>query len=132
MNKVILIGNVTRDLELQTTNNGKYNCRFPIAIKRRYKNEKGDFDSDFFSIVTWGTMAENCAKYLKKGSKVAVEGMLQTRTYEKDGVKHYAVDVIARSVEFIDHPTTDNNSKENKNKESLPELTEIDDDGLPF
>ena len=102
MNKCIFIGNLTRDPEFQTTGSGVSLCRFSIAVNRTYANASGERETDFINIVTWRGLAENCNKYLSKGSKVCVVGSLQNRTYEdKDGNKRYNVDIVAEDVEFI-------------------------------
>ena len=88
MNKVILVGNLTRDPELTETPSGVAVCRFAIAVSRDYANADGTRETDFFNITVWRGRAENCGKYLKKGNKVAVIGSLQNRSYEdKDGIK---------------------------------------------
>ena len=103
MNKVYLIGNLTRDPEIRTTASGVSVCRFSIAVNRRYKNpQTGQTETDYFNIVAWRQLAELCSKYLAKGRKVAVFGALQSRTYEtQDGSKRTAVDVVADEVEFL-------------------------------
>ena len=137
MNKVILIGNLTRDPELTETPSGVAVCRFAIAVSRDYANADGTRETDFFNITVWRGRAETCGKYLKKGNKVAVIGSLQTRSYEdKDGVKRNVTDIIANEVEFltpkggqgeveadIDVVTT---------KRERPKLEAIDDNALPF
>ena len=96
MNKVILVGNLTRDPELTETPSGVAVCRFAIAVSRDYANSEGTHETDFFNITVWRGRAENCGKYLKKGNKVAVVGSLQNRSYEdKDGIKRTVTDVIA-------------------------------------
>ncbi len=101
MNKVILIGNLTRDPELKTTPNGVSVCQFSIAVSRRYTDKSGERQTDYFNIVAWRGLGENCGRYLAKGRKVGVTGELQTRSYEKDGVKHYITEIIADDVEFL-------------------------------
>ena len=102
MNKVILIGNLTRDPELSTTNNGVSVCRFSIAVQRRFASNEGGNQADFFNIVVWRGQAENCHKFLKKGSKCAVVGRLQNSSYEaQDGTKRYTTDIVAEEVEFL-------------------------------
>ena len=102
MNKVILIGNLTKDPEITTTNNGVSVCRFTLAISRRFANAEGERETDFINIVVWRTLADNCHKFLKKGSKTAVVGNLQTRSYDaNDGTKRYITEVVAEEVEFI-------------------------------
>lgn len=101
MNKVFLIGNLTRDPELRNTSNGTAVCTFTLAVTRRFKNANGGNDTDFLNIVVWRAQADNCAKYLKKGSKAAISGSIQTRSYEVDGVKRYATDIVADEVQFL-------------------------------
>ena len=102
MNKCIFIGNLTRDPEVSTTNSGISLCRFSIAVNRTYTGANGERETDYINIVTWRGLADNCAKYLSKGSKVCVSGQLQTRTYEaQDGSKRSAFDIVAEDVEFI-------------------------------
>ena len=102
MNKVILIGNLTRDPELSETSSGVAVCRFSIAVSRDYANSEGNRETDFFNITVWRGRAENCGKYLKKGNKVAVVGSLQNRSYEdKDGIKRNVTDIVANEVEFL-------------------------------
>lgn len=101
MNKVYLIGNLTRDPETRTTQSGVTVCNFSIAVNRRMRSD-GQQDADFFNIVAWRQLGELCAKYLAKGKKCAVCGSIQTRTYEaQDGSKRSAFDIIADEVEFL-------------------------------
>lgn len=102
MNKVVLIGNLTRDPELRQTPSGVSVCQFGIAVNRRFADQNGQRGVDFFNIVVWRAQGENCAKYLAKGKPVAVIGHLETRQYEdKQGVKHNIVEVIAEEVQFL-------------------------------
>ena len=103
MNKAILIGNLTRDPEQRMTNGGVAVCTVSIAVQRRFANQQGERQADFFNIVTWRALAENCGKYLRKGSKVGVSGPIQNRSYEaQDGTKRYVTEIIAEEVEFLD------------------------------
>ena len=131
MNKVFLIGNLTRDVELATTSSGTSVARFSIAVQRRFANADGEREADFFNVVVWRGQAENCSKYLSKGSKVAVEGRLQNGSYEaQDGTTRYTTDVVAEQVEFVGRKKSDNGDS----GEDIPEgLTPVkDDDTLPF
>ena len=134
MNKVYLIGNLTRDPELTQTTGGISVCRMSIAVGRRFSNAEGTRDTDFFNITAWRGTADNCAKFLKKGNKIAVSGSIQTRNYEKnDGTKGFSIDIIADEVEFL-------SSKNDGQEGTVPagasapvsDLQPIDDDNLPF
>lgn len=128
MNKVFQIGNLTRDVELGETASGISVARFSIAVNRRFQNADGERVTDFFNIVVWRGQAENCAKYLKKGSKVAVVGELQTRNYEaQDGTKRYVTEIVADEVEFLSARQESETAKS-----ETPKLEDINDDQLPF
>ena len=135
MNKVILVGNLTRDPELSETPSGVAVCRFAIAVTRDYANSDGNRETDFFNITVWRGRAENCGKYLKKGNKVAVVGSLQNRSYEdKDGIKINVTDVIANEVEFLTprNAQADGDVSVVTEKRTAPQLEPIDDNQLPF
>ncbi|MCI6573402.1 MAG: single-stranded DNA-binding protein [Firmicutes bacterium] len=134
MNKVLLVGNLTKDPELTTTTNGISVCRFSIAVSRRYVGASGERETDFINIVVWRGQAENCHKYLKKGSKCGIVGTLQTRSYDaQDGSKRYVTEVVADEVEFIStNRNQDGTSREDAPAEDVTELKPIDDDSLPF
>lgn len=135
MNKVFLIGNLTKDPELTTTTNGISVCRFTVAVSRRYVGSSGERETDFINIVVWRGQAENCHKYLKKGSKCGIVGSLQTRSYDaQDGSKRYVTEVVADEVEFIStNRGQDSIGKETADEsEEISELKPIDDDSLPF
>lgn len=101
MNKVILIGNLTRDPELRTTQSGTTLCSFGLAVNRRRKVE-GQPEVDFFNVTAWRQLGELCARYLSKGRKVCVVGQIQIRTYDaQDGTKRTAVDIVADDIEFL-------------------------------
>ena len=137
MNKVYLIGNLTRDPEMSETPSGVPFCRLGLAVNRPYAGSDGERATDFFNITVWRTHAENCGRYLKKGSKVAVVGSLQNRSYEdKEGIKRTVTDIVASEVEFL---TTGNRGDDvaaeppvRAEKKKLT-LQEVDgDDDLPF
>ena len=100
MNKVFIIGNLTRDPELRSTNSGAKVCSFTVAVNRR-KKQDGTQDTDFIQVQAWQTLAEICTKYLVKGRKVAVDGEIRTGSYEKDGHKVYTTNVLASNIEFL-------------------------------
>ena len=137
MNKVFLIGNLTRDPELSTTNSGIYVCRISIAVSRRFANADGSRETDFFNVVAWRSIAENCAKYLKKGSKIAVMGSIQNHSYEgNDGTKRYTTDITAEEIEFLstkgDAPVTDAPSTGMSTPDTGLQPIDDDDNTLPF
>lgn len=126
MNKVYLIGNLTRDPELSETNSGINVCRFSIAVNRTYSSAG---EVDYFNITVWRAVAENCGKFLKKGNKVAICGSLQNRSYEdKDGNKRNITDIVANEVEFL--------SPKNAADGEVAPVGKLDptpdDDDLPF
>lgn len=103
MNKVYLIGNLTRDPESRATQSGVPVCNFSIAVNRRFVNQQtGQREVDYFNVVAWRQLADLCQQYLAKGRKVAVSGSIQTRTYQaQDGSNRLAIDIIADEVEFL-------------------------------
>lgn len=103
MNKVFLIGNLTKDPELSTTSNNLSVCKFTIAVTRRFNSgTDGGKEADFFPIICWRGQAENCGRYLRKGSKVGICGSVQIRNYEAgDGSRRYVTEVIADEVQFL-------------------------------
>ncbi len=102
MNKVFLIGNLTRDPELTETGAGIKICRFSIAVNRNYSGSDGERKTDFFNCVAWRGLGENVARFAKKGNKVAVSGSVELRNYEdSQGVKRTSVDIVAQDVEFL-------------------------------
>lgn len=136
MNKVILVGNLTKDPEFITTNNGISVCRFTIAVNRKFKNEDGNYDSDFINCVAWRNTADFVSKYSHKGNKVGVSGSIQTRTYDaQDGSKRYVTEVVVDDVELYT-PKSENDNKPqteaSKKQETMQKFEPIDDDNLPF
>lgn len=130
MNKAILIGNLTKDPELSTTNSGISVCRFTLAVSRRFIGSSGERETDFLNIIAWRSQAENCSKYLRKGSKCAVVGSIQTRSYDaQDGSKRYITEITADEVEFLSSRAGEGMPEK---KEDVAELQPIDDDTLPF
>ena len=103
MNKVFIIGNLTRDPELRTTATGLSVCSFTVAVNRRQKNAQGQQEADFFRVSAWRELGENCAKYLAKGRKVAVIGSVSVSTYtsQQTGQTHASLEVTANDVEFL-------------------------------
>ena len=123
MNKVYLVGNLTKDIKVRYTQSGKAVAKVGIAINQGYGDKK---TTDFFNLVAWDKTAELMSKYLSKGSKILVEGRLKTNNYEDNkGVKHSSVDVVVESVEFMDAKKKSASSN-NYNAE------DVDEDDMPF
>lgn len=102
MNKAILTGRLTRDIELKTTPIGVSVCTFTLAVNRRYKNDQGEYDADFINCVAWRNGAELLAKHFQKGDMVGIVGSIQTRNYDnKDGQKVYVTEVNAEEIHFV-------------------------------
>ena len=103
MNKVILIGRLTKDPELKTTSTGLSTVSFSLAVQRPFTNQNGEREADFINCVAWRKQAENIAKYCNKGSQVAAaEGRISTRTYDaQDGTKRYVTEVVCDNVTFL-------------------------------
>ena len=103
INRVVLVGRLTRDPELKYTTNGIANLRFTVAVNRAFTNQSGERQADFISCVAWRAQAENMAKFLRKGSLIGVEGRIETGSYQaQDGTMRYTTDVIADSVQFLE------------------------------
>lgn len=145
MNKVILIGNLANDPESRTTQSGIAQCSFRLAVQRRFKGANGERETDFLPVVCWRQTAEFAQRYLAKGRKVAVEGSIQTRSYDaQDGSKRYVTEIIADSVEAVGGREdgaqgtqnaqsargTQNAQKPAQNRQEG--FTEVNDDELPF
>ncbi len=143
MNKVFLIGNLTRDPEMSETNSGISMCRFAIAVNRSYSGSDGERQTDFFNVTAWRGLAENVGKYCKKGNKVAVSGSIQIRNYEDNqGNRRTAVDIVAQDIEFLtarnqnagdDFYDASSAPRNNPAPKKKPALESFDDDGdIPF
>ena len=143
MNKVILIGNLVADPELRKTASDISVCTFRIAVQRRFANQQGVREADFFNIVAWRQTGELCARFLSKGRKCAVVGSLQNRSYDaQDGTKRYITEVVADEVEFIGGNPNGSSQYNPGDVPPPPEpsssytsnngFTQVDDDELPF
>ena len=102
MNRVLLVGRLTRDPEIRTLSTGNTVANFSIAVNRNFRNRDGVIEADFLNIVVYGRQADNIGKYVTKGSQVGIEGRIQTRSYDaQDGSKRYVTEIIADNVEFL-------------------------------
>lgn len=152
MNKVVLIGRLTKDPELKfTPGNGTAVATLTLAVDRRMPNKNGQREADFIQVTVWGKSAENTANYMSKGRLMGVSGRIQTRTYEaKDGTRRYVTEVVADEVQFLDKGTgTNSSSGTSPNRQAAAgnsgygemdfqgsiyedEMTPIDDGDIPF
>lgn len=132
MNQVILIGRITADPELRTTQSGINMVNFTVAVQRRYKNDQGRYDADFIRCVAWRQTADFLHQYATKGRKVALTGELQSRTYDKDGQKRTLFEVVANSVELIDKRGDGPSGDRPADTQPSGGFTEVVDDELPF
>lgn len=139
LNKVFLLGNLTRDPELRHTSQGTSVASFSIAVNRTYKGTDGDFkkETSFFNIIVWGKNGENCAKFLTKGRPVLVEGRLQNRSYEtQDGQKRTITEIVADNVQFLGsgsgRDAMDEGAGSSDDVGFAADFSPIDDDAVPF
>lgn len=135
MNKVFLIGRLTQAPTASSLPSGHSYCRFSIAVNRNFSRD-GENKADFINIVTWDGLAQNCVKYLEKGSQVAVTGSIQTGSYEKDGVKRQTFDIRADQVEFLTRSGSGSGQSQANSgsvSQDVDTLKEVDsDDDMPF
>lgn len=101
INSVCLMGRITNDLEVKQTNNGTPCLMFTMAVDRGFKNQNGEYDTDFINCVAWKQTAEFIGRYFGKGKMIAIEGQLRSRTYDdKNGVKHYVTEIYVDNASF--------------------------------
>ena len=152
MNRVVLVGRLTKDPELRKTPNGSSVVNFTVAINRTFTNASGESETDFINCVAWGRTADNMAAYVSKGSLIGVDGRIQTRSYDnQNGQRVYVTEVFADSVQFLEskgtnqenvQSTSSNNqqgndffadlNKDNNSSEDILSNLDISDDELPF
>lgn len=151
INRVILVGRLTKDPDLRYTPNGVPVATFTLAVNRPFSNQQGERETDFINCVVWRRQAENAANFLKKGNLAGVDGRIQTRNYEgQDGKRVYVTEVLAESVQFLEpkgassgekssgsqyggndtNPFGQGNNNQNQNQRKDSNYTKIDDD--PF
>ena len=125
INRVILVGRITKDPELKSTQSNVSFVNFTLAVNRQFADQSGERQADFIQCVVWRRQAENLAQYIKKGALLGVEGRIQTRTYEVDGNTRYITEVVCDSVQFLE--TRGDNSSSNDDY-SQPEPSSNDND----
>jgi single-strand DNA-binding protein len=130
LNRIILIGRLTKDPELRYTPSGVAVAKFTLAVDRNFKNQQGEKETDFINIVVWQKQAENVANYLLKGKLAAVEGRLQIRSYDgQDGQKRWVTEVVANTVSFLS-PKGDNSGS--SGSDFIGAEIGMSEDDLPF
>ncbi|MGI6360492.1 MAG: single-stranded DNA-binding protein [Acholeplasmatales bacterium] len=137
MNKVFLVGRITRDPELKYTTSNVAVVSFSVAINRTYQNAQGEYDADFINCVAWRFQAENLARFVKKGQQIGIDGRLQTRTYETPtGETRYITEVVCDNIQFLEPKGTTSATAEPTFEEEDPLLESSMDiaseDDLPF
>jgi single stranded DNA-binding protein (ssb) len=139
LNRVVLVGRLTKDPDLRQTTTGVSVATFTIAVKRMFANQTGEHEVDFIQVIVWRKAAENVARYVGKGSLVGIDGRMQTRSYDaSDGSKRYVTEVIADSVQFLEsknngqQTTAGQRTKTNDMNFASSGVVDISDEDLPF
>ena len=142
MNKVILMGRLTRDPEVRYGNDNKPVARYSIAVDRRYKDQNGNYPTDFFNLVSFGNTASFVEKYLRKGTKIVIDVELRNNNYEKDGKTVYQDQIVANSVEFAesknaqggngDYSNAPSNQPTGDAGDGFNAIEDATEDNLPF
>ena len=125
MNRVILVGRITKDIELRYTASNLAVANFTIAVNRQYANSEGEREADFINCVVWRKQAENMQRFTHKGSLIGLEGRMQVSSYEDNGQRKYKTEVVCDSVQFLD------TKQDNKEEKQAPTI-DVDEDSLPF
>lgn len=145
MNNTVLVGRLTKDADLRYTGNGTATASFTLAVERVFKNANGEKETDFINCVVWRKQAEALANYTNKGSKLAVRGRIQTRSYDnKEGKKVYVTEVVVEEFTFLDSKKDSQSNQTSKKENKYPEFEnsdpfdkssqpiDISDQDLPF
>lgn len=142
LNRVVLVGRLTKNPDLRYTSSGIAVANFTIACNRPFKNQQGENEADFINCVVWKKAAENLANYMKKGNMVGVDGRIQTRSYEgQDGKMVYVTEVVAESIQFLESRNSQQSNSQQQvnaynnevnNIQNEGTQIDIDDSSLPF
>ena len=143
MNTIHLIGRVVHSPEVKTTKTGTKVCTFSLAVRRKFKDASGEYQTDFFDVQAWRSLADLCEKYLEKGKTASVSGSMQSRTYEKDGVKRKVWELMADEIEFLSPKGETAANPDQQQGKAVPksntngfdpanQYTQVDDEELPF
>jgi len=128
VNKVFVAGNITKDIELRYTSSGKAVANFTVAV-----NDYSSENTSFFRVTVWEKIAENCSKYLSKGSPIFVEGRLVTKSYEHEGQKRTSTEIVAQNVQFVSPPRSEQQScNPPEHKEYTAQTEELEGEDIPF
>lgn len=114
LNQAVLVGRITGEPEVKKTESGKKVTNLTLAVPRSYKNENGEYDTDFINCSLWNSIAESVSQYCHKGDLVGIKGRIQTDTYEKDGEKKFAMQLVAEKVTFLSSKATEKEDEEEK------------------
>lgn len=132
INNVVLVGRLTKKPDLKFTTTGTKYTQFSVAVQKKFKNQNGEYESDFINCLMWFTAAENFIKFTNKGSLVGIEGRIQTRSYEKDGSKKYITEVVAENFSLLESKkVTESRNNAVQPIEESP-FNGVSDDDLPF
>ncbi|MDR2833472.1 MAG: single-stranded DNA-binding protein [Streptococcaceae bacterium] len=141
INNVVLVGRLTKDVDLTYTQNNRAVAKFTLAVNRTFKNPQGSYDTDFIQCLLWGNSAEALHKYTSKGSQIGVTGRIQTRNYEnQQGQRVYVTEIVADSFQFLESKSQGNNTQQGNQPQGRndarfgggDEPIDIPDDDLPF
>lgn len=132
MNKIILVGRLTKDPEIRSTSAGFSTASFTVAVNRNFKNKDGNYDADFLPCVAFRNQAEFVSKYFKKGNMICLEGRVQTRNYDaQDGTKRYVTEVVVENVEFVGGKNEGSSSMTSSNNSYVDAPSEAPVDVMP-
>lgn len=135
LNSAVVMGRLTSDPEVRKTQSGTSVCRFSVAVDRKFAKEDGTRETDFIDILAWRGTADFIGKYFVKGQMIAIQGSIQTGSYEKDGIKRRTFEIVAENVSFCGSKSESNGASETpsfSNADSGDFVSSVDDDDLPF
>lgn len=133
LNRVVLVGRLTKDPDLRYTPSGVAVATFTLAVNRTFTNQSGEREADYINCVIWRKQAENVANFLKKGSLAGVDGRLQSRSYEdQSGKRVYVTEIVAESVQFLEPRGQGNNQNSNPENNTQPDSDPFANDGKPI
>ena len=132
MNKIILVGRLTKDPEVRSTSAGFSTSNFTVAVNRNFKNKEGNYDADFLPCVAFRQTADFVSKFFKKGSMISLEGRVQTRNYDaQDGTKRYVTEVVVENVEFVGGKNEGSSSNAYTDTPSTADVDEMPEYDIP-